>query len=112
MHLHGLQVSTTWPFAGADAAATVLWAILPSHSAAQALSREQQWRAMLAQAPHSGPIHMLYGHAAQQARQLQPWTAQSAARNTDAARLEECQECLDAFSERQLFRHLQAVKNR
>lgn len=111
VHLHGLQISTVWPLSASDKAATVLWAILPSHSSTQAHAREQQWRAALAKMPYQGPIHMLYGHAAQQASQLQPWAAQSAPNHTKILPLEECQECLDGFSERQLFRHLQAGRS-
>ena len=104
--LHSLQPSTRWPSPAPDTHPLILWALLPTACDAAALALEAQWRAhMLQPQAQHFTIQMLYGSAAQQARQLVPWIK---AETTDAgsATDADCPECLDARSEQSLFQHL------
>lgn len=104
--LHNLQPSTRWPSPAPDTHPLILWALLPTACDAAALALEAQWRAhMLQPQAQHFTIQMLYGSAAQQARQLPPWIK---AETTDAgsATDADCPECLDARSEQSLFQHL------
>ena len=104
--LHSLQPSTRWPSPATDTHPLILWALLPTACDAAALALEAQWRAhMLQPQAQHFTIQMLYGSAAQQARQLAPWIkveTTDAGSATDA----DCPECLDARSEQSLFQHL------
>ena len=83
-----------------------LWlcALLPAGAPDAALRLEAAWRAE--RLPHSPwPVHMLYGNAAQQAQQLRPWIT-TPAQGSAPHLQDDCQECLDAASEHQLFQHL------
>lgn len=104
--LHGLQPSTRWPSPAPDTHSLILWALLPTACDAAALALEAQWRAhMLQPQAQHFTIQMLYGSAAQQARQLAPWV-KAAATAEDPAASADCPECLDARSEQSLFQHL------
>lgn len=104
--LHGLQPSTRWPSPAPDTHPLILWALLPTACDATALALEAQWRAhMLQPQAQHFTIQMLYGSAAQQARQLAPWV-KAAATAEDPAASADCPECLDARSEQSLFQHL------
>lgn len=104
--LHGLQPSTRWPSPAPDTHPLILWALLPTACDAAALALEAQWRAhMLQPQAQHFTIQMLYGSAAQQARQLAPWV-KAAATAEDPAASADCPECLDARSEQSLFQHL------
>lgn len=104
--LHGLQPSTRWPSPVADTHPLILWALLPTACDAAALALEAQWRAhMLQPQAQHFTIQMLYGSAAQQARQLAPWV-KAAATAEDPTASADCPECLDARSEQSLFQHL------
>jgi len=102
--LHGLQPLTQWPTPAMPTDSLLLWALLPAGATDAALRLEAAWRAE--RLPHSPwPVHMLYGNAAQQAQQLRPWITTPAQGNAPHLQ-EDCQECLDAASEHQLFQHL------
>jgi len=104
--LHNLQPSTRWPSPAPDTHPLILWALLPTACDAAALALEAQWRAhMLQPQAQHFTIQMLYGSAAQQARQLAPWV-KAAATAEDPAASADCPECLDARSEQSLFQHL------
>lgn len=104
--LHGLQPSTRWPSPAPGTHPLILWALLPTACDAAALALEAQWRAhMLQPQAQHFTIQMLYGSAAQQARQLAPWV-KAAATAEDPAASADCPECLDARSEQSLFQHL------
>lgn len=104
--LHDLQPSTRWPSSAPDTHPLILWALLPTACDATALALEAQWRAhMLQPQAQHFTIQMLYGSAAQQARQLAPWV-KAAATAEDPAASADCPECLDARSEQSLFQHL------
>ena len=78
--------------------------LLPAGAHDAALRLEAAWRAE--RLPHSPwPVHILYGSAAQQAQQLRPWITTPAQGNAPHLQ-DDCQECLDAASEHQLFQHL------
>lgn len=102
VNLHGLQLCTQWP-TKASAHSVLLWALLPAASRPAEMAQEWQWRAQALHAASPFTIHMLYGHAAQQAAQLAPWVRVDAAPAPSDA---DCWECLDAASEQQLFQHL------
>lgn len=102
--LHGLQPLTQWPTLAMPADSLLLWALLPTGAPDAALHLEAAWRAE--RLPHSPrPVHMLYGNAAQQAQQLRPWIT-TPAQGSAPHPQDDCQECLDAASEHQLFQHL------
>lgn len=132
--LHGLLPTCRWPLApslagskpnastppsSTTSAWLVLWAVLPHPNAAQQ-ALEQRWRDQLLVQPPDTPaaqplaVQMLYGSALQQAQQLAPWICipgDASAPSTNNGSLGDadgdCQECLDAHSEHQLFAHLQ-----
>lgn len=122
VRLHGLQANTDWPTPTApppDSTATsntpwhILWALLPADAPPAALAREQAWRQQLPHLtgaenilPATITVQMLYGNAAQQAQQLTPWIHDSQATTSAPLALADCQECLDARSEQQLFSRL------
>ncbi|MDH1765003.1 hypothetical protein N5D37_04680 [Comamonas aquatica] len=102
--LHGLQPLTQWPTPAMPADSLLLWALLPAGATDAAQRLEAAWRAE--RLPHSPwPVHMLYGSAAQQAQQLRPWIT-TPAQGSAPHLQDDCQECLDAASEHQLFQHL------
>ena len=109
VQLHGLHPSTQWPASHAHGQ-LLLWALTPTDhpQAEQAAAIEQHWRALMVQGGHGLTIHMLYGSAAQQARQLAPWTEppQPADVAGTSSTHVNCRECLDASSEQTLFQHL------
>lgn len=112
VNVHGLQPCTEWPASNADNR-LLLWALIPaSHpQARQATALEQHWRTRMLQGEHGFTIHMLYGDAEQQARQLAPWARQHPSNRSDNINHHSpanmgCRECLDASSEQTLFQHL------
>lgn len=102
--LHGLQPVLAWPSQVATDS-IVLWALLPHPHTSSEGALEQRWRQQLSQGQHACTVHMLYGNAAQQAKQLAPWIQQASDAHS-AADSAECWECLDAASEQKLFQHL------
>lgn len=120
VRLHGLQASTNWPTPSAPGSTAtpntnlyIWWALLPANAPPAARAREQAWRQQLPQLtgtanapPATITVQMLYGNAAQQAQQLTPWIHDSQATTSAPLALADCQECLDARSEQQLFSRL------
>lgn len=107
--LHGLEPCTTWP-QHQPFGTQIIWAMAPDTDPDAVIALQTAWRAHLMASRPGVSIRLLYGSAAQQARQMAQWqrdarAGQGSASTDDHDR--DCRECLDAASERQLFRHLQ-----